>query len=96
MPDFFDRRARVHIEQCFDRHHLTRGTEAALKGIFINEGLLNRVEMTIPFEILDRLNRFTFAINREGHTGIDRFAIEEYGAGSAGAFIASLFGSCKS
>jgi hypothetical protein len=90
MMQFFKGRFWVLIEQGLDGHDLTRGTEPALQSIVIDEGPLNRMELTLFFEPLYCLNRSAFALNGEDHAGIDRFTVKNNGTGPAGALVTSL------
>jgi hypothetical protein len=56
------------VQQALRCHDLTRGTESALKGIFLNEGFLDRVEVPFFLETFNRLDGLSIAVNRQRHT----------------------------
>jgi hypothetical protein len=80
------------VQKAFETHDLPRGTKATLKGIGVDEGLLHRVEHAILGNAFNGGNVLAFAVNRQTQTGVDRTAVEEYGAGPAVPHVAHLFG----
>ena len=82
-----------------ERHHDAGGTEAALCGEPIDDGLLNRMEATAPREILDGEQRGTVQHRHEQQAGVGHGQLEstviagapeDHGAGAAVPLVAAL------
>jgi hypothetical protein len=91
-PQLGFRGRRRFVQQAFEAHDLTRRTEAALKGIGIDKGLLHRVEFTMLSNTFNGGNGVAFTVNGQAQTGIDGTAVEENGAGATVPHIANFFG----
>ena len=90
VDDLFTSRRRVAVlEQVRRRHEDAGGAEAALQGVMLPEGLLQRMEIAVRRQPFDRLDRRAVGLNREQKAGPDRCAVEADGAGSAHAMLAA-------
>jgi hypothetical protein len=74
------------------RHDLTRCAEAALKGVLINECLLNRVEGLAVCKTLNGRYFSTIDGSSEDHASVNPPAIQMNRAGPALAIVAALLG----
>src|SRR5215475_2888127 len=75
------RLARVRIsreERAAGHHHAGRAV-AALEPVLLPEALLQRMELAIPLQSLDRLHLVAVGLDREEGTGFDRHAVEQNG-----------------
>jgi hypothetical protein len=74
------------------RHHLAGCAEAALKGIVIDEGLLNRMEFAVLGKTLDRRHLRAFGRRGKNHTTVHASSVQMHSAGAAFTEIAAFLG----
>src|SRR5438045_1733363 len=74
------------------RHQLPRRAEAALRGVVIDEGLLQRAQPAVACETLDGLDRPAIGPHRQLAAGVDGTAVEQHRAGAAFTAIAADLG----
>ena len=79
------------VQQAFRRHDLAGCTKSALQAIFLDKGLLDRMELTVLFQGFDGFDRFAVVIYGQGHTGVKGAGFDQDGTGPASAFIAPSF-----
>lgn len=79
MPfrDLVQIRARVLPKEPFGRHDLAGGAIAALKGVFLQKGLLDRSQFVPVHEAFKRRNQCSFRLDGKGHTGVPGNAVHE-------------------
>src|SRR6202162_1526101 len=92
VADLFARGPRVAVEERLARHHHSGGAEAALQGVGLDEGLLDRREAPIRRQPLDRGDLLSLDFVREEETGTDALAVDQHRAGAAGAPVADDLG----
>ena len=56
--------------------------EPALKPVLLPEPFLDRMELSIGCQALDRLDAGAVGLNREHGAGLDRLAVDQHGAGA--------------
>src|SRR4029077_15622155 len=89
LADFVLSRVWVLREQGGGGHAEARGAVAALKPVLVPEGLLQRMELTIPGHALDRCQLPALGLDREHRAALHRVAVDEDGARSALARVAA-------
>ena len=77
-------------EQRLRRDQLARDAEPALRGTRVEERLLERMQLTVGGEALDRRDAPTVGLDREDEARIDAHVIEQHGARAALADEAAL------
>src|SRR5882757_2358710 len=96
MANFALGRVGVLGEQLPDRHDHAGRAEAALQGVVLMEGRLNRMQSAAAGrEPFDRRDRRTVRHHGENRTGLDRLSIDIDGAGAALRSVAADMGSCE-
>jgi hypothetical protein len=76
-------------------HNHPRGTKAALQGVVVHEGFLERVEFSIPCQPLNGGYFLSFDPLHRDLTGAGWFVVDENGAGSADTLSATIFRSSE-
>jgi hypothetical protein len=89
-PDFIWRTCMTFRDAAYSRHDLSRGAEAALQTIVLDECSLERMKLAIRFKALDRLDLSPIMHRSKRQAGDDPPAIEKHGASAAGTLIAAL------
>src|SRR4051812_6297066 len=89
LPNLLLARARIGVEQVLGGHQHPRRAVAALQRVGLAEGLLERMQLAVAGEPLDRLDRRAVGLDREHHAALDRVAVVEHGAGAAVAGVAA-------
>jgi hypothetical protein len=89
--DLAFRRTRILFEQRNCRHDHARSAVAALQGIFVEKGLLNGVKLIAFRQTFYRRDLLLCDSCCFGYARPLRFAVDQYGAGAALAFAASVF-----
>ena len=79
--------------QC--RHDLAGRTVAALQGVVLDEGLLKRMERPVRGHAFDGGDAPAVLHRRQHEAGIGAPAIDQHGAGAAGAEVAAFLGAVK-
>src|SRR6185312_12651865 len=92
VVDVLERGVGIVIEERARGHDEARSAEAALLGVVLYEGGLDRAERAGPAEALDRLNGCVLSGDRQDAAGVDGVAVEQNRAGAAGAAIADALG----
>ncbi len=72
------------------RHHHAGGAIAALEGLGVVERLLDRMELAVLGQALDRRDLVALAAEGRHETGVERRAVDPHGAGAAVARVAAL------
>src|SRR6267154_6538889 len=72
-----------------------RGADAALGSALFEEALLDGMEFFVDDEAFDGGDLGAFCLQDGDEAGVDQFAVDQDGAGSALAFAAALFGSSE-
>src|SRR3990172_2016953 len=85
-------RRRVFVEQRFGGEQHARDAVAALHGPFLDESLLQWMEVPLAAEPLDREHLFAVGFRRQHQARVERLAVEEHGAGPAVPLAASFLG----
>ena len=94
VTDFVLGRVRVSREQLADRHDHPRRAEAALQGVVLMEGRLDRMQGAVAgCEAFDGRDRRTVGHHGENRAGFDRLSIDIDGAGAALRRVAPDMGS---
>jgi hypothetical protein len=83
------------IEEGFGCEDHSRRAEPALDRPFFCEGLLKRMELSIPGETFDRQDFLFLSIDGKGETRKVGFPVDENGAGPTGSEVAGTFGPCQ-
>src|SRR5438445_338326 len=78
------------FEQRDRRHDLPGCAVAALKTVVANERLLHRVAGPLGRQALDGHHIAPFTLSRQGQAGQHPPAVDQHGAGAAGALVAAL------
>src|SRR6266849_424352 len=95
VADFALGRVRVLLEQVADSHDHPRRAEAALQGVVLMEGRLNRMQCAAGRETFDRRDPGSVGHHSENRAGFDGLSIDIDGAGAALRRVATDVGSCK-
>ena len=90
--DLVLRRVGVLVEQVLGAHDHARSAVAALQTVFLPEALLQRMELAISSERLDRLDGRSVGLHREDGAALDGSAVEQHGAGAAAGRVATDVG----
>ena len=93
VADFALGRVRVLLEQVADSHDHPRRAEAALQGVVLMKGRLNRMQCAAWRETFDRRDRGSVGHHSENRTGFDGLSIDIDGAGAALRRVATDMGS---
>ena len=91
LDDFLARGIGVLAQEPDRRHDHAAGAIAALHGARVEEGLLERMQLAVLFEALDGGDLAGGDGLERRHTGTDRCAVDQDGAGAATAFAAAVF-----
>src|SRR6185295_16201362 len=84
------------VQQRFCRHDHAGGAVAALKGKFIDERLLQRMERAVGLlQAFDGRDVFAARLVRQVRAGADRRAVDQYGASTANLDFAGNFGAIE-
>jgi len=83
------------IEHANGGANLAGRAVAALETVVGDEGLLKGVEFAGFFEAFDGGDVATFVLHGESEAGVNALTVDEDGAGTAGALVASFFGTGK-
>lgn len=82
---------RLHLLDHGDaRHDLPGRTEAALQAVALDEGRLERVEVSLLLQALDGRDALAFLHRRQGHAGQHSAVIDMDGTGAALTAVATL------
>src|SRR5512143_2322505 len=92
LLDLLERRIRVLPEERRRGHEKAGSAVAALVAVLLDEGLLDRMELVAFGQAFDRPHGLSIGPDREGHAGVDGFAVEKDGAAAAFAPVANLLG----
>src|SRR5215218_4008485 len=79
LVDLAEARVRVLVEQGLGGHDEAGRAEAALLGVVLDEGRLERMELGGPAEPLDGLDGPALGLDGEHGAGVDGLAVEEDG-----------------
>ena len=82
------RRRRVVLQQRHRRHDHPRRAVAALEAVLFPEAVLQRMQVAVRREPLDRRDRRAVGLDREDRARLRAAAVDEDGAGSALAGVA--------
>lgn len=94
--DLVTRRSRIVAEQHIGVQQHARSAIAALKRAVVNEGLLQRMQLTFFGKPLDGQHLGAGDLIQRREAGSARLAIDHHGAGTANALAASVFGAGQS
>ena len=83
LADFGVRGLRVLIEVCLRREDDAAQAEAALRRLFVDERLLDRVRLFDRAEALERRDLRVRRLRHRRHAGADRAAADDHGARAA-------------
>ena len=89
VPDLLFRGIRIPVDQRFPGHHHARRAETALDRSAGAEGVDERFLLEVC-QAFHRLDRFPRRLRGGQDAGFRRFSVNDHGAGSAGAFAASV------
>ena len=92
LTDFVRRARPAFGDQAGGGTDLAGGAVAALEGVMVDEGLLQRMKRAALRQTLDRRDLRAVLHDRQREARIDPPAIDQNGAGAALAVIAALFG----
>src|SRR2546428_694327 len=92
LTDLLLRRRGVRGEEADRGHHHSRGAEPALQAVLLVEALLDRMELPILLESLDRGDARLIHLHREEGAGLHRAAVEQDGACAAACGVAADVG----
>jgi hypothetical protein len=88
----FHRRRQISalglVQACSRQNHAGRAV-SALKALAVEKLLLHGVQAAADRQTLNRRNAAAFSTERGRNAGVNRFAIEKYGAGAAVAAVAT-------
>src|SRR6266550_1611479 len=90
LADLVLARVRAAREQVGGRDDEAGRAEAALNRARLGEGRLNRMQLAVLGQPLDRHELVTVRLGREDKAGADKPALEEHGAGAALALLARV------
>lgn len=79
------------VQQAFRGHDLAGCTKSALQAIFLDKGLLDRMELAVLFQGFNGCDGLAVIIYGKGHTGVKGLVFDQDGAGPASAFVAPSF-----
>src|SRR3954451_20728905 len=82
-PDLLLARRGIVLEEIDASHDHARRAEAALEPVLLPEAALDRVQLAILRQPLDRLEVGAIGLDRQDRAGLDRVAIHDDGAGAA-------------
>ena len=83
VPDFFLSGAGIFIEQCLRREDHSGRTEAALDRTMFNESVLDGMKVAPRIaETFDRGDVLSCHLHGRVDAGIDRFPVQQHGAGT--------------
>ena len=85
-------RERIFLDQIGRGHQHARRAEAALQGVMLVERLLQRVQLPMRAEALDRLDAAAVGLHREHQAGAHAVAVDQHRAGAAHAVLAADMG----
>src|SRR5947207_8508345 len=88
MADLGVARRRVPLEEIDGGDHETGSAEATLQAVLFRERALDRVQLTVLRQALDRDDRGAVRLDREHRACLRRATVDEDGAGSALACVA--------
>src|ERR1700682_5517651 len=89
LTDLLLARRGVLVQEADDRHDHPGRTEAALQSVLLVERLLNRMELTVSGETLDRGDLGTVGLDTENGARLDRLAVDHDRARAAGRRVAA-------
>src|SRR6185312_10824764 len=93
LADLLLGRRRIVLQQVDRRHDHARRAEAALERVPVVERLLNRMQRAVrPGQALDRGDRAAVGLDREDRAALHGDAVEQDGAGTAVAGVATDHG----
>ena len=82
-------RAGSALEECGRAHQHPGRAVAALEGVVLVEGLLERRQVAVAGEALDRRDLRALGLDREQHAALHRLAVQMHRAGAAVARVAA-------
>src|SRR5580692_3996395 len=91
-PNFIARGVLVMRQQSLRAHQLAGGAVTALRAVMLDEGFLERVELSIFRQPFHGENAASIHPNRELAAGVNRLSVYHHGASAALAAIAADFG----
>src|SRR5215204_4561797 len=89
LPNLVLAGARVGVEQVFRGHQHARRAVAALQRVGLTERLLERMQLAVAGETLNRLDRRPVGLDRKHHAALDGVAVVEDGTRAAVARVAA-------
>src|SRR2546427_219216 len=93
VADLLFRRLRVALQQLVGGHDHARRAEAALEPVLLPEALLDRMQLAVLREALDRRDGGAVGLDREHRARLHRLAVHEDHARAALARVAADVGS---
>src|SRR5438045_2819510 len=89
LPDLLLRGARVGSEQGSRAHQHSRCAVAALEGVMVAEGLLQRRQLPVLAQALDRLDRGAVGLDGQQHAALHELPVHDHRARAAVARVAA-------
>jgi len=81
----------IVVQQRRAAHHHSGCAKAALQGVMLDEGLLNRMQLAIASQAFYRRDASFAHVKGEGHAARGDLAVHQYGTGRASSPVASDF-----
>src|ERR671914_982292 len=89
LPDLVLCRLRIRVEEVLGAHQHPRRAVPALQRVMSAERPLQRMQLAISREALDRLDLRAVGLDREQHAGLHRVPVQQQSAGAAVACVAA-------